>query len=222
MCRRLEGTTRVGADPVGAVRIAPYVTRVTTQRDERREQTKKRVYECALAIFRRDGVAACRIDDIAKLASVARGTFYFHFPTKEDVLVERMRETEVQIVQALDAHPSETPLSIILSTLSDALTAIWEHDPALLPEVASAALRKTAVTMDDQEATPLRSSLAERFSAAALRKEITSALPATILSDLFLGHTLAGLLAWYGNPSIPLRGVLAGVTEVFWNGTSAR
>ena len=199
-----------------------YLPRVTTQRDERREQTKKRVYECALAIFRRDGVAAARIDDIAKLAGVARGTFYFHFPTKEDVLIERMRETETQIVQAIDRHAQDAPLRSVLATLSDELAAIWEHDPQLLPDLASAALRKTALTMDDQEATPLRSSLAERFVSAADRHETTALLPPTILSDLYLGHTLAALLAWYGNPSIPLRGVLEGVTHVFWNGTSLR
>ena len=61
-----------------------------------------------------------------------------------------------------------------------------------------------------------------RRTVGGLQGEITHALPATILSDLYLGHTLAGLLAWYGNPSIPLRGVLAGVTHVFWNGTSAK
>ena len=200
----------------------PYRRSVATQRDERREQTRRRVYECALAVFRRDSVAACRIDDIAKLAGVARGTFYFHFPTKEDVLIERMRETESEICASLDQHPTDAPLPQILSTLTEKLAEIWEHDPALLPEVASAALRKTALTMSDQEATPLRSTLSVRFSAAAERGEITPALPATILSDLYLGHTLAGLLAWYGNPAVPLRGVLDGVTHIFWNGTAQR
>jgi AcrR family transcriptional regulator len=187
-------------------------------RDAQREQTRRRLYEAALAIFRRDGVVACRIDDIAKAAGVSRGTFYFHFPTKEDVLLERMRETEVQICAALDAYPSDAPLTEVVGTLAQKLAEIWEHDPQLLPEVTSAALRYTAATMHDQEATPLRSTLAARFTAAAARGEIASSLAPAILGDIYLGNTLAGLLAWYANPSIPLRGVLDAMTLVFWNG----
>lgn len=187
-------------------------------RDAQREQTRRRIYECALAIFRRDGVVACRIDDIAKSAGVSRGTFYFHFPTKEDVLLERMRETEVQICSALDAFASDAPLDQVVGRLAEKLAEIWEHDPQLLPEVASAALRYTAATMHDHEATPLRSALAARFTAAAERGEIASSLPPAILGDLYLGNTLAGLLAWYASPSLPLRGVLDAMTFVFWNG----
>jgi AcrR family transcriptional regulator len=187
-------------------------------RDAQREQTRRRIYECALAIFRRDGVVACRIDDIAKAAGVSRGTFYFHFPTKEDVLLERMRETEVHNCAALDEFPRDAPLALVVGKLAEKLAEIWEHDPQLLPEVSSAALRYTAATMHDQEATPLRSALAARFVGAAERGELASSLPPAILGDLYLGNTLAGLLAWYANPSMPLRGVLDAMTFVFWNG----
>ena len=38
---------------------------MTLLRDQRREQTRRRLYEAALEVFRRDEVASCRIDDIA-------------------------------------------------------------------------------------------------------------------------------------------------------------
>ena len=58
-----------------------------SQRDRQREETRRRIYLAALDVFRRTGVAPAHIDDIAGAAGVSRASFYFHFPTKEHVLV---------------------------------------------------------------------------------------------------------------------------------------
>lgn len=191
-------------------------------REEQRERTRRRLYECALEVFRRDGVTACRIDDIATAAGVSRGSFYFHFPTKEHVLLDRMRETEDVICDEIDALEPGAPVSDVLRVLNEQLTAIWEADPGLLPDVAGAALRYAATTMEDREATRLRQVLAARFTSGIEGGEIAARMPADILSDLFLGHILAALLAWYGNRSLSLRTTLDVVAEIFWNGARAR
>lgn len=190
-------------------------------RDQQREETRRRLYESALAIFRRDGVSACRTEDIAKAAGVSRASFYFHFPTKEHVLLERMSETEAEICAAIEALPEGASINQILATFNKAMAAIWEHDPHLLPELAGAALRFTATAMNDQEATPLRARLAECFRVAIERGEIRARLPPQTLGDLYLGNTLGGLLAWYGNPVMSLEVVLGAVTDLFWNGAKA-
>ncbi|MDQ3037687.1 MAG: TetR/AcrR family transcriptional regulator [Myxococcota bacterium] len=190
-------------------------------RDAQRRETHQRIYESALAIFRRDGVSACRTDDIATAAGVSRGAFYFHFPTKEHVLLERMQETEAIICARLDALAEDAPIECVLAQLNQSLAAIWEPDPKLLPDLVGAALRFTALTMHDQQATPLRSALAARFRDAAARGEIVGRLPPEILGDVYLGNTLGGLLAWYGNPVMPLRSVLDAVTDLFWAGAGA-
>ena len=190
-------------------------------REAQRLETRQRIYESALAIFRRDGVSACRTDDIATAAGVSRGAFYFHFPTKEHVLLERMQETEAIICAKLDALAADAPIERVLAQLNQSLAAIWEPDPKLLPDLVGAALRFTALTMHDQQATPLRSALATRFRDAAARREIVGRLPPEILGDVYLGNTLGGLLAWYGNPVMPLRSVLDAVTDLFWEGARA-
>ncbi len=190
-------------------------------RELQRQQTRRRLYQCALAVFREQGVSDCRIEDIAKAAGVSRGAFYFHFPTKADVLLERIRETERQICAAIDALPASARLERVLATLIGELVKIWEHDPTLLPDVASTALYYTASTMSDQEASRLRVVLRARFGAAAARGELSGRLAAEMLGDLYLGHLLAGLLAWYGNQALPLGTVLGGVTELFFSGVRA-
>ncbi len=190
-------------------------------REEQRERTRRRLYECAIEVFRRDGVVACRIDDIATAAGVSRGSFYFHFPTKEHVLLERMRETEDVICDAIDALPADAPVTDVMHVLHEKLAEIWEPDPQLLPDVTGAALRFAATTMEDREATRLRRVLAVRFREGTERGEIVGRVPAEILSDLYLGHVLAALLAWYGSRTISLRPMLDAVSELFWNGARA-
>jgi AcrR family transcriptional regulator len=57
-------------------------------REAQRLETRQRVYQAAIAEYKRVGMADADIGAIIKTASVARGTFYFHFPTKEHVLEE--------------------------------------------------------------------------------------------------------------------------------------
>jgi TetR/AcrR family transcriptional repressor of uid operon len=76
-------------------------------RDAQRQQTRQRVYAAALAEFKRTGMAAADVGDIATAAGVARGTFYFHFPTKEHVLAELERHEEARLVGQLSKFLAE-------------------------------------------------------------------------------------------------------------------
>jgi len=60
-------------------------------RQAQRLETRQRIYDAAVAEFKRAGTADADVGAIVSAAGVARGTFYFHFPTKEHVLedVER-------------------------------------------------------------------------------------------------------------------------------------
>jgi TetR/AcrR family transcriptional repressor of uid operon len=70
-------------------------------RDAQRRQTRQRVYAAAIAEFKRAGLADADIGAIVKEAGVARGTFYFHYPTKEHVLAEFERNEEVRTAAQL-------------------------------------------------------------------------------------------------------------------------
>ena len=73
----------------------------SNSRDEQRHQTRERVYAAAIAEYKRVGMAAADVGVIAKEAGVARGTFYFHFPTKEHVLAELERHEEARTAEQL-------------------------------------------------------------------------------------------------------------------------
>jgi len=55
----------------------------------------------AIAEFKRAGTAASDVRAIVAAAGVAHGTFFFHFPTKEHVLLELERREEERIAKEL-------------------------------------------------------------------------------------------------------------------------
>jgi TetR/AcrR family transcriptional regulator, repressor for uid operon len=59
-----------------------------TARETRRLQTRQRILGAAIAEFKRSGMAAADVGAIVTSAGVAHGTFFFHFPTKEHVVME--------------------------------------------------------------------------------------------------------------------------------------
>jgi AcrR family transcriptional regulator len=74
---------------------------VVSVREAQRLQTRARLFDAAVAEIGRSGLAGTDVATIAAAAGVARGTFYFHFPTKEHVLVELERNEEAKIVAKL-------------------------------------------------------------------------------------------------------------------------
>ena len=57
-------------------------------RETRRLQTRERLLGAAVAEFKRAGMAGADVNAIVTAAGVAHGTFFFHFPSKEHVLLE--------------------------------------------------------------------------------------------------------------------------------------
>jgi AcrR family transcriptional regulator len=68
-------------------------------REAKRLQTKERLMGAAIAEFTRAGMAEADVSAIVAAAGVAHGTFFFHFPTKEHVLLELERREEDRIAK---------------------------------------------------------------------------------------------------------------------------
>jgi AcrR family transcriptional regulator len=68
-------------------------------REAKRLQTRERLMGAAIAEFKRAGMTQADVSAIVTAAGVAHGTFFFHFPTKEHVLLELERREEDRIVK---------------------------------------------------------------------------------------------------------------------------
>src|ERR1700756_3762695 len=86
-------------------------------REAKRLQTRERLMGAAIAEFKRSGVAAADVGAIVAAAGVAHGTFFFHFPTKEHVLLELEHREEERIAKELGRFV--TPQRDLSSTLKE-------------------------------------------------------------------------------------------------------
>ena len=77
----------------------------------------------AIAEFKRSGIAAADVGAIVAAAGVAHGTFFFHFPTKEHVLLELERREEERIAKQFARYLSDSDHDLS-STLNEAVRLV--------------------------------------------------------------------------------------------------
>lgn len=74
--------------------------------DKRRtgkQDKRKIVLEAAMVVFSRKGFHDARVDEIAELAGVAKGTVYRYFESKEEILKEIIKGNNHRLVEGLSA-----------------------------------------------------------------------------------------------------------------------
>src|SRR5690349_7812130 len=159
-------------------------------RERQRDDTRQRIYDAAMEIFRRDGFENARVDDVAKAAGVSHGTFYFHFATKDEVLIQCLRASEVRVGEAIEAVSADAHVTQVLDAACAMVAKEWEGDPLIFKDVGMVALRylfrgTIAQMVTDGAATPASSGpqshvgsiLTARFTTAAERGQLTPILP---------------------------------------------
>jgi len=67
------------------------------------ERTKGKITRAAAALFRRQGFASTSVNDVLQAAGVKKGSLYFHFPGKDDLALEVLRQAEAGFMDFLDA-----------------------------------------------------------------------------------------------------------------------
>jgi TetR/AcrR family transcriptional regulator len=81
--------------PAKSTRKSTPVQRAATPRRRRPDERPSQILEAALDVFGEKGLAAARLDDIAKRAKLAKGTIYLYFPNKDALFRAVIRSTLV-------------------------------------------------------------------------------------------------------------------------------
>jgi AcrR family transcriptional regulator len=74
-----------------------------TKRKYKAIETRKKLFYCAVRLFHSHGYHNVTIDDIAREANTSKGAFYFHFKSKESVIIEAIREVDYKYQEWYDA-----------------------------------------------------------------------------------------------------------------------
>jgi AcrR family transcriptional regulator len=175
------------------------MTKVTNRRRPRHE-LKRAIFEAAVDLFRRRGVAATSVEAIAAAAGVAKGTFFNFFPTKIDVLKAYSDAIDFEAAQARSAlDPAEPRVS--LRRYAEALDAVLMREGAFGRELVAALLEQPEMRRsDDDGVAPALADFAAFFRAAQAKGALGSTFrpedAAVVLLDLWRG----ALAAWRASP----------------------
>lgn len=154
-------------------------------RERASDQTWRRLFQEALAEFRRVGVEHASIGRIAEAAGVSRPTFYFHFPTKDHVLLELQRTLEEPIAARIDAA---TTLDAAFAALADGIVEAHGTvgDPDVFAEMVRVHTRHAAGPALAEQPLPLVRALATRFVEARSAGRLHAELDPARATHLFL------------------------------------
>jgi TetR/AcrR family transcriptional repressor of uid operon len=149
------------------------------------DQTRRRLFETAIAEFCRVGVEQASIGRIAERAGVSRPAFYFHFPTKDHVLLELQWSFEEPIAARVSAAGTlDDALSVLIDGLAGALDRLGHPD--VFAEMVRIHTRHAARRALADQPHYLMRAVAARFVEAHAAGRIRGGLDAACATHLFL------------------------------------
>ena len=99
------------------------------QLTEQGRERKQQLVDAAMVLFAERGYAATRISDICARAGVAKGLFYWYFPTKLDLFSELVRSMRHRLrrAQADAMEPAADPIERVRQGTTASVRFMAEH-----------------------------------------------------------------------------------------------
>lgn len=156
----------------------------------------------AVAEFKRRGMAAADVREIVSAAGVAHGTFFFHFPTKEHVLLELELREEQRIAKQLTRFASADPT--ISATLKESLRFLLDLErrlgPLLFRDFLALHFSPTRPPAEDGASHPVIVCVADEMTKAQMRGEVDPKINPLNSAAFFLLGLYALLTTTSGYP----------------------
>jgi AcrR family transcriptional regulator len=89
-------------------------------RERKKRQTRRAIADAAMRLFLERGFEQVSVAEVAAAADVSEQTVFNYFPTKEDLVYERMGTFEDELLRAVRERPEgETPLRAFVRFILD-------------------------------------------------------------------------------------------------------
>jgi AcrR family transcriptional regulator len=179
--------------------MASLPAALPSRRERQVDSTRARLFEAAIAEFRRVGFDRANVARIAREAGVSRPSFYFHFPTTEHVLLELQWLEERRLVARLErARSLREALHELAEGLIDCETRL--EDSELFRDMVSIHARRPTGLAADVQQFPTVAAVARHFAAAAARGELRAGLEAEAAARVCLASVFGLLIGVPGEP----------------------
>lgn len=170
-------------------------------REARRLETRARLFDAALAEIGQRGLAAADVSAIAATAGVVRGTFYFHFPTKEHVLAELERDEESRIVSELAGVKGDLA-SVLSEIVAHVLDAESRLGAAVFRDMLGLHFSPSRPVEEELAQHPIAQFLAGVIGRAQDAGQVPASADATELAMFFLTGLFALLATGSHDPAL--------------------
>ena len=200
----------------------PKTTSALSAREAQRLRTRARLFDAAVAEIGRSGLAGTDVAAIASAVGVARGTFYFHFPTKEHVLVELERAEEARIVAKLatEARGPGDLMTVLALLVREVLAAEQRLGPVVFRDMLGLHFSATRPVEDELGEHPLADFVIASIANAQAAGRASRDADAAVLGVIFLTGLFA-LLATAITASQPRAALLDRYVKTIVQGMEA-
>jgi AcrR family transcriptional regulator len=192
---------------------------ILSRRERKKQETRQRLLEIALRLFREQGYDATPVEQITKAADVAKGTFFNYFATKEAILPALAEWRLQQLGQALTPAQDlpASPVARIKMTL-----CLMADDPLIDPLLIR---RLFAAMMRHQESKRIGVGfiqlLTEQVRQAQAAGEVRTDLDPLHLSGVIRAVFFQQMLMWHHSyHSAPLPTMLAQAVDLLMDGAA--
>ena len=124
-----DSTREVTAAGIDSEDTSTTVAGGPRQLTEQGRERKQQLVDAAMVLFSEGGYAATRISDICERAGVAKGLFYWYFPTKLDLFGELVRSMRLRLrrAQAAAMTPDADPIERVRQGTAASVRFMAEH-----------------------------------------------------------------------------------------------
>ncbi len=195
------------------------------RRERKKQQTRTRLMDAALALFRQHGYEATTIEQITERADVAKGTFFNYFETKESILPALAEHQLEQLGQSL--LPEKGAPASAVERIKMAICRIAEatlSDPVFTQRLFGARPCKHAESHAEPHRGPAQavtSLLAEQVRQAQETGEIRPELDPVNVGGFLRAILFNQMMMWHhGHRPAPLPELLGKAVDLLMEGVA--
>ncbi|HEY9683953.1 MAG TPA: TetR/AcrR family transcriptional regulator [Oculatellaceae cyanobacterium] len=169
------------------------------RRAKKREATKQDILQAAARLFAARGFDATSVEDISEAADVAKGTFYYNFQSKEDVVIAlRISADDDAVARAQSALiAGKTDSLTILERLICEATQWSEDNPELARVFFTRGFEVMHRSFEKEKSIPrLPAVLPDLIAAAQRSGELRPDVPAALLAEAIMHIFITTQASW--------------------------
>lgn len=160
-----------------------------------RTSTREVIVNAAVAVAARHGISGSSMDEIAEEAKVAKGSLYYHFPSKDSIFEQVLQAGFDRLAEAIRAARMDAAGTAALRAVTVATLGVLHQNPARAKIVASEMFRTDRPWVD--AVAPARATIVVLFR-DVLREVATEANADPLGVTETAGAALFGAIAGAG------------------------